>query len=98
MNSPTMAEEWWSKYYQYPPGLAVTVKGTSNPVPPAGEIFPEHLSGPGPGQSAIAPLASKSRRNRWAIVSLLMRLNEMVSPCVTVIVGFARDGLVRFHP
>jgi len=73
------------------------MNGATDPVPPAG-IFPEHLSGPDPGQSEVTPLPSKSRRKRCGSESPLIRLKEMVSPLVTVMVGFGPDVLVKLHP
>lgn len=61
-------------------------------------MSPEHLSGPGFAQSFVMLLLSISRRKRWVLASPSIRLNDIVSPWVTVIVGFAPDGLVLFHP
>jgi hypothetical protein len=79
------------------PGVDVTVKEGIE-LPAVGVMFPEHLSGPGFGQSVVMLLLSRSKRRRWVEASPSMRVKEMVSPWVTVIVGFDPENWEEFHP
>ncbi len=61
------------------PGAYAKVKGATE-LPYVGVMFPEHLSGPGFGQSVVMLLLSMSKRKRWVSESPSMRVNETVSP------------------
>jgi len=79
------------------PGADVTVKAGIE-LPWIVVMNPEHTSGPEFGQSVVMLLLSKSTRSWCILVSPSIRVNEIESPWVTVIVGFAPDGLELFHP
>ena len=64
------------------PGAMLTVKLT---VVDGGNVF-EHMSAP--GQSGVAPLLSASTKNLCGAPSPLDSCMVIVSPWVTVIVGF----------